>query len=130
MTEPQTKTVQTEYGEATIETYDCDSCGNTVAYEETVEFTIGDREGRACSHCDDNGPISFPQKVVKQVWDVEEPWGEGFWISFFLPYLPTIAFILNDYTNETKHYYAAGFMRATFVWFLWAVISGVVWWLL
>lgn len=70
MTEPDTQTVQTEYGEATIETYDCDSCGNTVAYEETVEFTIGDREGRACSHCDDNGPISFPQNVRE--WSLPE----------------------------------------------------------
>ena len=48
MSEAKQHTVETVYGTATIDIYECDSCGNEVAYENTVKFTIGDREGRAC----------------------------------------------------------------------------------
>jgi hypothetical protein len=61
----QTHTVDTAYGQTTIETYECDSCGTKVRYDETVEFTIGEREGRACNHCEANGPISVPKKVAR-----------------------------------------------------------------
>ena len=59
--------VETVYGDYEIETYECDSCGNVVAYEHTVPFTIGDTEGRACEHCEENGPISFPKRVVEDM---------------------------------------------------------------
>lgn len=58
------KTVDTPYGETTIEVVECDSCGNTVSKDDTVEFTLGDRTGRACKHCYDEGPVSFPERVL------------------------------------------------------------------
>ena len=61
----ETQTVETVYGTATIETYECDSCSNVVPYEETVEFRIGEREGRACVHCEAEGPVSWPRKVLE-----------------------------------------------------------------
>jgi hypothetical protein len=64
----RTKEVSTEYGTTTIQITDCDSCGNTVAKDEAVEFTIGDRSGHACEYCANNGPISFPEKVVE--WSI------------------------------------------------------------
>jgi hypothetical protein len=69
MSDTETHTVETPYGPAEIETYECDSCGNTVAYENTVEFTIGDRTGRACSHCESEGPVSVPKKAIE--WSVK-----------------------------------------------------------
>jgi len=58
-----TKTVQTPYGDTTIEVVECDSCGAEVAKDDALEFTLGDRNGWACEHCYDNGPVSFPEKV-------------------------------------------------------------------
>jgi len=71
MTQSKTETVQTTYGDVEIDVVDCDSCGNRVAKDDTVEFTIGDREGRACSHCESEGPVSFPTRAVnyaEQLW--------------------------------------------------------------
>jgi hypothetical protein len=65
MSDAQSHTISTQYGEAEINVYECDSCGNTIAYENTVEFTLGDREGRACEHCAETGPISFPERVIE-----------------------------------------------------------------
>jgi len=64
MSDPESHTVSTQYGETTIDVYECDSCGNTVAHENTVKFTLGDREGRACEHCADTGPIGFLERIV------------------------------------------------------------------
>jgi hypothetical protein len=58
----QTKTVQTTYGDVEVEVVECDSCGNTIGKDEAREFTLGNREGHACEHCVDEGPISFPSK--------------------------------------------------------------------
>ena len=66
MSEPTEKSVSTPYGETTIEVIECDSCGNEVALDETVEFTLGDREGRACQHCYEEGPVSYPDKVITE----------------------------------------------------------------
>lgn len=61
-----TKTVQTAYGETTIEVVECDSCGAEVAKDDALEFTLGEREGRACEHCYDSGPISFPTSATDE----------------------------------------------------------------
>ena len=58
----QTKTVQTAYGDVDVEVVECDSCGNTIGKDEAREFTLGEREGYACEHCVDEGPISFPDR--------------------------------------------------------------------
>jgi len=55
-----TQTVHTQFGEVEVETVECDSCGNEIAKDDAKKFTIGEREGYACSHCVDEGPISFP----------------------------------------------------------------------
>jgi len=68
-----TETIQTQYGETEIQVYDCDSCGNRVAYDETVEFTLGDRQGRACEVCADEGPVSFPPSVDILLQPAEDP---------------------------------------------------------
>jgi len=72
MSDADTHTVDTVYGPAEIETYECDSCGNRVAYEDTVEFTIGDRNGRACEHCEENGPIEFPAREYVRTKLIED----------------------------------------------------------
>jgi hypothetical protein len=64
MSDTDTYEVETQFGPAEIETYECDSCGNRVAYENTVTFSIGEREGRACEHCEETGPVSWPQKTL------------------------------------------------------------------
>ena len=66
MSEPTEKSVSTPYGETTIDVIECDSCGNEVALDETVEFTLGDREGRACQHCYEEGPVSFPNMIITE----------------------------------------------------------------
>ena len=130
MSEPQKHTVQTEFGPTTVEAYECDSCGNTVAYENTVQFTIGNRDGRACNHCENEGPINFPERQIKRVWDIDEPWDTTLRFDFLFPYIAVLAFLHSDaYGDENRDYFAKGFMRATFIWFLWAIVAGVVWWL-
>jgi len=69
-----TETIQTAYGDVEIETVDCDSCGQTIGKDDANEFTLSDREGHACDHCVDNGPISFPPTVDFNVEPAEEYW--------------------------------------------------------
>jgi len=69
-----TETVQTTYGDVEIDVVDCDSCGNRVAKDDTVEFTIGDREGRACRHCEGEGPVSFPTRSIDYAERLWKPW--------------------------------------------------------
>jgi len=59
----ETETIETQYGTVEVETVTCDSCGQRIGKEEAHDFTIGDREGYACDHCVDDGPISFPPSV-------------------------------------------------------------------
>jgi hypothetical protein len=82
MNNSEQHTVNTQYGETTIEVYECDSCGNVVAYENTVEFTLGNRSGRACEHCAENGPISFPERVVE--WSLPANNTERYYNGLFL----------------------------------------------
>lgn len=63
MSKTQTETVETAYGSVDVELAECDSCGNRVRADKTVPFEIGDREGRACEHCRDEGPMSFPEEM-------------------------------------------------------------------
>jgi len=63
MSETQTETIETRYGSVDIETVECDSCGQQIGKEQANEFTLGDRDGHACDHCVDEGPISFPPSV-------------------------------------------------------------------
>lgn len=74
MTEPETKTVPSQYGEATIQVVECDSCGVEVAVDDAFEFELSKknakvREGWACSHCVEEGPMSFPDRYVDEIVD-------------------------------------------------------------
>lgn len=122
-----TKTIQTEYGDATIDVYDCDSCGNTVAYEDTVEFTIGNRDGRACSHCRDEGPLSFPEKVTS--WAFEDPDGYSLILEFiFTPLcIPfTVPCLLDEPTSEIG-WYEKGYVVGALSTLVWTVATLLLW---
>lgn len=64
----RTETVETVYGDVEVSLVDCDSCGNPVRKRDAVEFSIGGRDGWACEHCEEEGPLSFPERV-----GLEEP---------------------------------------------------------
>jgi len=70
----KTETIETQYGTVEVETVECDSCGQRIGKEEAHDFTIGDRDGYACAHCVDDGPISFPPSVDFNVEPTEEYW--------------------------------------------------------
>jgi len=70
----ETETIETQYGTVEVETVTCDSCGQRIGKEEAHDFTIGDREGYACDHCVDDGPLSFPPSVDFNVEPAEEYW--------------------------------------------------------
>jgi len=111
----QTQTIQTAYGETTIETYECDSCGNTVPYDDTVEFVIGDREGRACEHCEANGPISVPAKVAS-ISLPNDTISIILWFPVFVPFMYGITLLENDdYSN--------GFATAISAVLVWGIVA-------
>jgi len=84
----ETEIVQSQYGDVEIEVVDCDSCGNRVAKEDTVPFSIGSREGLACKHCEQEGPVSFPQKVREWTLPSEQKNGETFGLGFYIGLFP------------------------------------------
>jgi hypothetical protein len=91
----QTETVETAYGDVEVDLAECDSCGNQVRVEDTVEFTIGDREGLACKYCRDEGPMSFPEKHGVEI-DV----GTDF-LAFMTAFSPLLTvFVLADLDEE------------------------------
>lgn len=74
----ETKTIQTQYGDVSIDTVECDSCGNTIAKRDAHRFAIhngvpnprfndADRSGYACDYCASEGPISFPNRAKKRL---------------------------------------------------------------
>ena len=113
------KTVDTPYGETTIEVVECDSCGNTVSKNDTVEFTLGDRTGRACEHCYDNGPISFPERVTEWALPSDEINGTSHGLLFHIALYPLDApiEIVAGFTgdDEFAQGYATGII-STLVW--------------
>jgi len=106
------KTVDTPYGETTIEVVECDSCGNTVSKDDTVEFTLGDREGRACEHCYDSGPVSFPEGVLKKR-DFSRRLGISYILLFPIFLIPTLS---GSIRGDKKHSYVMLGIIATLVW--------------
>jgi hypothetical protein len=116
MTDTKTHTIETAYIEATIETYECDSCGNEVAYDETVEFTIGETEGRACSFCEENGPISFPRRVMEWSNPSYENYGLLFHVGFGFWILP-LATVWGF--AEDSHDFAEGYATAVVTILFW-----------
>jgi len=119
MPETETHTVETAYGEAEIETYDCDSCGTKVAYENTVHFQIGERKGRACQHCEDNGPISMPRKA----FDVAIPDFDKSSAFLALLFGPLTVFMLTlDFFENENDKTAKGALLGVLIALLWIVL--------
>lgn len=122
MSEPQEHTVNTQFGEATVEIYECDSCGTDVAYENTVPFTIADREGRACEHCAETGPIGFPQRTIEWVLPRDESTSaeEGLGLFFFAApiILPVATFV--GFRNGPQ--FTQGYATAVVTLLLWVLL--------
>jgi hypothetical protein len=125
----RTKEVSTEYGTTTIEITDCDSCGNTVAKDEAVEFTIGDRSGHACEYCANNGPISFPEKFVEWSLPTDKFGNTGHVIAFFVMLAPVFLipiFFDSIFAKKKKNYFAEGYIYGVVAVLLWVVLPLVV----
>jgi len=120
-------TVQTQYGEATIKTYECDSCGNRVAYENTVEFSIGDRDGRACEHCEQNGPISFPERVrewaLPKDGAVDNEWSVVPYTLLFPLFAPVL---LIDGLHTDGDVFSSGYATALISTVVWCLVCALV----
>lgn len=125
----QTETVHTKYGEVSIETVECDSCGNTIATEDAHRFAMGEgtvhgfedaeRHGYACEHCVNEGPAGFPSKVRKCLWDEENE------ILFSIMFWPVFTvFSISDPGNDFGRGYALSSLGAIVYGLL---IAGVVW---
>lgn len=72
-----TREAETAHGRIEYETVKCDSCGNEVLPDDTVDFKIGSREGVACEHCHEEGPLSFP--------DIESTTADILFASIIVP---------------------------------------------
>ncbi len=108
----QTETVETAYGDVEVELAECDSCGNQVRVEDTVEFTIGNREGLACEYCRDEGPMSFPERHGIDVETGPDLFG------FVIPLSPLMAgailYTLDEDTDADDAIMAAMFLGGMF----------------
>jgi len=124
----RTKEISTEYGTTTIQITDCDSCGNTVAKDEAVEFTIGDRSGHACEYCANNGPISFPEKVVEWSLPTDKYGNTGPAIFVFIMFAPfffiLIFFDAISVDKETPHF--DGYVYGVLAVLLWVVLPLII----
>jgi len=85
MSKSKTKSIQTAYGETSIEVVECDSCGNEMSKEGARVFVTGDRldehfgdvkvkgdtkQGYICDYCDDSGPMSYPgSEFISRLYD-------------------------------------------------------------
>ena len=110
------KTIQTAYGDVEIETVDCDSCGQTIGKEDARRFGLTSEEqapnvrinetercGYACSHCVDEGPISFPPSVDIAIKGHSAEMPLTFilmWPVFMIPTLVTTVFDDNKPAKE------------------------------
>ena len=109
-----TEIIQTAYGGVEIETVDCDSCGQTIGKDNANEFTLSDREGHACDHCVDNGPISFPPSVDIAIKGHSAEMPLTFIAMWPLFMIPTLATTIFD-DNEPAKEFTVGSI-ATFIW--------------
>lgn len=131
MTKPKEHTINTQFGEATVEIYTCDSCGNDVAYENTVPFTIADREGRACEHCVETGPIGFPERAIEWVLPRDESTPEEEGLGLFLPLAPIILPIATVVGFRDGPQFFQGYATAVVTLLVWVLLPlGVYFFLL
>jgi len=126
MSNVDTKTVQTAYGDTTIEVVECDSCGAEVAKDDVVKFTLGDRDGWACEHCYDSGPVGFPEKVTEWSYPSYKNNGNIVALPFHTMFYPIVApvHIIDAFkhNNEFVQGNATGIISTL----VWVVISLLV----
>jgi hypothetical protein len=117
------KTIQTKYGEVEVETIECDSCGNTIGKEDAHEFTLGDREGHACDHCVDNGPISFPDTVAEWDTPVENLRMNDYGVVFYviLGFITLPIGTITGFSTQADDF-RQGFTMGVIVFFVWVVL--------
>jgi len=108
----KTQTVATQFGETSVETVTCDSCGELVLKEDAREFVIcdsyrqsrhGDKvkgvysTGHVCQYCQDD-PAAFPgaPSVVSQMADAVllDDRGDLSFLGFMLGALSTVSIII------------------------------------
>jgi len=127
MTDTRTKT---ELRTVEVEVQDCDSCGNEAPVEEMAPFTIGEREGVACPHCVDEGPVEFPSRTVKSTiralaqGENDKDVAEDLFLAVIFPVSTPIALLmaLNGELNNRGFGYLSGVLGAL----LWVGIAVVV----
>lgn len=122
----RTETVETVYGDVEVSLVDCDSCGNPVRKRDAVEFSIGDRDGWACEHCEEEGPLSFPERM-----DTSTDWEEKPVVVGLVAVISPLAFVgaLADDVFESVAFagmFAGGVFYATFM-LLWIVPGAMQW---
>jgi len=130
MSDPESHTVSTQYGETTIDVYECDSCGNTVSHENTVGFTLGDREGRACEHCADTGPIGFPERVVNWSLPKDEESDEEPGVVLFIAFAPIVLPIAAIVGFRDGPPFVQGYAMAVLTLLVWVLLPLAVYLLL
>jgi hypothetical protein len=119
-----TKTVQTPYGDTTIDVVECDSCGAEVAKDDALEFTLGDRTGWACEHCYDNGPISFPEKVTE--WTTPTDASGRNPAAYIALYPIFVFFVALDSMYEDNDLFANGYTVGVIATLLWVAVPLLV----
>lgn len=126
MSKSKTKTIETQYGTAEIEVVECDSCGQTIGKDDAVEFTIGSRDGYACQHCEQNGPISWPKKVVDWSMPQDTDNGENVGLLFFcsMYVLAMPIYTVGGFTDDDE--FSQGFAAAIVSTAVWLTIVGVI----
>lgn len=122
----KTETVATQYGETTIEVVDCDSCGTTIAKDDASEFTLGDRDGWACQHCVDDGPLSFPERT----WNWIDPAKESaadlgiVGLIIFFPLMVLVGMPAGFRSDSST--YLKGYATASLSYLIWLLFLGVI----
>lgn len=118
----------TEYGPTTIETYACDSCESTVPFNETVQFTMGSRKGRVCQHCEEEGPVSLPVKVIEWGAPYDQREYKRYTLATYIGLgfilLPTSIFAAFVKDNED---FIEGYGTAALAAFIWTFILWTIW---
>jgi len=119
-----TKTVQTPYGDTTIEVVECDSCGAEVAKDDALEFTLGDRKGWACEHCYETGPIGFPEKVRE--WTLPTDVSGRSSAPYIALYPMFVFFVALDSMHEDNDLFANGYTVGVIATLLWVAVPLLV----
>ena len=120
------KTIQTEYGETTIEVVECSSCGAEVAKSDAKQFKLGARDGWACEHCVDAGPVSFPERARSFGLGVDHEGDSAIWSILFFPIFFVTSLLWMPYTSidpdNTTDMWLQGYATAIYSVLIWGLL--------